>query len=120
MFSFFVFFPRLSPKFPPPPPPPTAEERKRGLRNVLQDMTQPVLLSMRDMASPDFPAENLRPNDINVRELCQKNHVSLDVFAGQAVGTFEPKTDRASTLGRLRILPMLLNARALWRILRGP
>jgi monoamine oxidase len=32
---------------------------------------------------------------------------------------FEPKTDRASSLGRLRILPMLLSARAMWRIPGG-
>ncbi len=97
----------------------TADERKRGLRNVLQGMTQPVLMSMGDISSPDFPAPSLRANDINVRELCQKNGVSLDVFAGQAVGMFEPKSDRASTLGRLRILPMMLSTRMVWRISGG-
>src|SRR6185369_18054960 len=30
----------------------TPEERKSGVRNVLQKMTQPVLLSLRDIASP--------------------------------------------------------------------
>jgi monoamine oxidase len=35
------------------------------------------------------------------------------------VGVFEPKTDRASALGRLRILPMLLSSRTVWRIPGG-
>jgi monoamine oxidase len=97
----------------------TATERQRGLRNVLQDMTQPILMSMRDIATPEFPSLALRQHDINVSEMCERDGISLDVFAGQAVGMFEPKTDRASSLGRLRILPMLLNSRAVWRIPGG-
>ena len=97
----------------------TADERKRGLRNVLQSTMQPILMSMRDISSPEFPSTSLREHDINVREMCKRSGVSLDVFAGQAVGTFEPKTDRASSLGRLRVLPMLLSARMLWRIPGG-
>jgi monoamine oxidase len=97
----------------------TADERKRGLRNVLQAMTQPILMSMRDIATPEFPSPSLRQHDINVSELCERDGISLDVFAGQAVGMFEPKTDRASSLGRLRILPMLLSSRAVWRIPGG-
>ncbi len=97
----------------------TADERKRGLRNVLQASAQPILMSMRNIASPEFPSESLRRNDINVGDLCKRDHISLDVFAGQSVGVMEPKTDRASTLGRLRVLPMLLSARALWRIPGG-
>ncbi|HEX6765510.1 MAG TPA: NAD(P)/FAD-dependent oxidoreductase, partial [Polyangiaceae bacterium] len=97
----------------------TADERKRGVKNVLQDTMQPILLSLRDIASPDFPSQSLRQYDIDVRELCAQRHMSLDVFAGQAVGVFEPKTDRASSLGRMRILPMLLSGRMLWRISGG-
>jgi monoamine oxidase len=97
----------------------TADERKRGVKNVLQDTMQPILLSLRDIASPDFPSRSLRQYDIDVRELCAQRHMSLDVFAGQAVGVFEPKTDRASSLGRMRILPMLLSGRMLWRISGG-
>jgi monoamine oxidase len=97
----------------------TADERKRGVRNVLQGMTQPILLSLRDIASPDYPAESLRRHDIDLRELCKREGVSLDVFASQGVGVFEPKTDHASTLGRLRVLPMLLSARMMWRIPGG-
>jgi monoamine oxidase len=77
------------------------------------------LMSMRDISTPEFPATSLREHDINVRELCKRDHISLDVFAAQGVGVFEPKTDRASSLGRLRILPMLLSARAMWRIPGG-
>ncbi|HEY3499691.1 MAG TPA: NAD(P)/FAD-dependent oxidoreductase [Polyangiaceae bacterium] len=97
----------------------SADERKRGPRNVLQDVMQPIMLSMRDIASPEFPAENLREHDIDVRELCKRKGISLDVFASQGVGVFEPKTDRASTLGRMRILPMLLSSRSVWRIPGG-
>jgi monoamine oxidase len=97
----------------------TAAERKQGLRNVLQGMTQPILMSMRDISTPAFPSVSLREHDIDVRELCKRAGVSLDVFAGQAVGLFEPKTDRASSLGRLRILPMLLSMRMVWRIPGG-
>ncbi len=97
----------------------TPDEKKKGIRNVLQDVAQPILMSMRDISSPDFPSQSLRKHDVNVRDLCKQNHVSLDVFAGQAVGTFEPKTDRASSLGRMRILPMLLSGRMLWRIVGG-
>ena len=67
----------------------------------------------------NFPAEGLRQHDITVREMCKQRGVSLDVFAGQAVGVFEPKTDRASSLGRARVLPMLLSARTVWRIPGG-
>ena len=80
---------------------------------------QPVLMSMRDISSPEFPSPSLRQHDINVRDLCKRDHISLDAFAAQGVGVFEPKTDRASSLGRLRILPMLLSARAMWRIPGG-
>lgn len=97
----------------------TADEKKRGVRNVMQASAQPILMSMRDIATPDFPAESLRKHDINVRDLCQRDGISLDVFAAQGIGVFEPKTDRASTLGRLRVLPMLLSARAMWRIPGG-
>jgi monoamine oxidase len=97
----------------------TADERKRGARNVLQDSMQPVLMSLRDIASPDFPAASLRQHDIDVRDFCKQHHLSLDLFAGQGVGVFEPKTDRASSLGRVRILPMLLGMRAVWRIQGG-
>jgi len=97
----------------------TADEKKRGARNVLQSKMQPLLLSLRDIASPDYPPESLRANDIDVRALCKREGMSLDVFAGQAIGVFEPKTDRASTLGRMRILPMLLSARMMWRIPGG-
>lgn len=97
----------------------TPEEKKLGVRNVIQKMSQPILLSMRDIASPDFPGESLRRNDIDVRALCAREKVSLDVFASQGVGVFEPKTDHASTLGRLRVLSMLLSSRAMWRIPGG-
>jgi monoamine oxidase len=97
----------------------TEDEKKRGLRNVLQETMQPIVLSLRDIASPEFPSASLRQHDIDVRALCKQHKVSLDVFAGQAVGTFEPKTDRASSLGRMRILPMMLSARMLWRIPGG-
>jgi monoamine oxidase len=97
----------------------TADEKKRGVRNVLQGKMQPVLLSLRDIASPDFPAEGLRQHDINVRDLCKRDGMSLDLFAAQGIGVFEVKTDRASSLGRMRILPMLLSGRALWRIPGG-
>jgi monoamine oxidase len=97
----------------------TADERKRGVRTVLQDTMQPILMSMRDISSPEFPSASLREHDINVRDLCKRSGISLDAFAGQGVGVFEPKTDRASSLGRLRILPMLLSARMMWRIPGG-
>jgi monoamine oxidase len=97
----------------------TADEKKRGLRNILQETMQPVLLSMRDIASPEFPSQSMRKHDIDVRALCKREGISLDVFAGQAVGVFEPKTDRASSLGRMRVLPMLLSARMVWRIPGG-
>jgi monoamine oxidase len=97
----------------------TAEERQRGARNVLQSTMQPILTSLRDIASPDFPSPNLRQHDLNVREFCTKHGMSLDVFAGQGVGIFEPKTDRASSLGRMRVIPMLLSMRAIWRIPGG-
>jgi monoamine oxidase len=76
-------------------------------------------MSMRDISSPEFPSASLREHDVNVRDLCKRDGISLDVFAGQGVGVFEPKTDRASSLGRLRILPMLLSARMMWRIPGG-
>jgi monoamine oxidase len=97
----------------------TADERKRGVRNVIQGAMQPILTSLRDIASPEFPPASLRPHDIDVRALCEKTGVSLDVFSGQAVGVFEPKTDRSSTLGRMRVLPMLLSMRMVWRIPGG-
>jgi monoamine oxidase len=97
----------------------TADEKKRGARNVLQGKMQPILMSMRDIASPDFPAAELRKHDITIRELCQREGLSLDVFSSMGVGVFEPKTDRASALGRLRILPMLLSSRTVWRIPGG-
>jgi monoamine oxidase len=97
----------------------TADEKKRGVRTVLQDTMQPVLTSLRDIASPEFPPESLRRHDINVRDLCKREHLSLDVFAAQGIGVFEPKTDRASSLGRMRVLPMLLSARSVWRIPGG-
>lgn len=97
----------------------TADERERGLRNVLQGMMQPILLSLRDISSPEFPAESLRQHDVDVREMCKQRGVSLDVFSSQGVGVFEPKTDRASSLGRLRVVPMLLSARGMWRIPGG-
>ncbi len=97
----------------------TAEEKKLGARNVLQGKTQSILLSLRDIASPDFPSPSLRQHDIDVRDFCKKNGMSLDIFAGQAAGIFEPKTDRASSLGRMRVLPMLLSMRMIWRIPGG-
>lgn len=97
----------------------TAEEKKKGVRNVLQDAMQPVLMSMRDIASPEFPGESLRKYDINVGDFSKQKGISLDAFAGQGIGVFEPKTDRASTLGRARILPMLLSTRSVWRIPGG-
>jgi monoamine oxidase len=97
----------------------TADERKRGVRNVIQGAMQPILMSMRDIASPEFPSEGLRRHDIDVRALCKREGVSLDAFSGQAVGIFEPKTDRSSTLGRMRVIPMLLSARMVWRIPGG-
>jgi monoamine oxidase len=97
----------------------TAEEKKKGARNILQGTMQPILMSMRDIASPEFPSQELRRHDINIRELCKREGISLDVFSSMGVGVFEPKTDRASALGRLRILPMLLSSRAVWRIPGG-
>jgi monoamine oxidase len=97
----------------------TAEERKRGLRNVVQGMMEPVVMSIRDIAGPSYPGESLRPYDVDVRELCKQKGVSLDAFAGQAVGVFEPKTDKASTLGRVRIIPQLMSSRTIWRIPGG-
>jgi monoamine oxidase len=97
----------------------TADERKRGVRNVIQGAMQPILMSLRDISSPDFPSASLKEHDIDIRALCKKQGVSLDAFSGQAVGIFEPKTDRSSTLGRMRVIPMLLSARALWRIPGG-
>jgi monoamine oxidase len=97
----------------------TADEKKRGVRSVLQDAMQPILLSLRDIASPEFPSESLRQHDIDLRELCRQKGVSLDVFAAQGVGVFEPKTDRASSLGRMRVIPMLLSSRMIWRIPGG-
>ena len=38
----------------------TADERKLGVRNVLQSAMQPVLISIRDISSPKFPSPNLR------------------------------------------------------------
>lgn len=97
----------------------TEAERKQGATNVLMGKTRPALLSLRDIASPDFPSQSLKRYDVDVREFCKQQGMSLDVFTGQAVGTFEPKTDRASSLGRMRVLPMLLSARMLWRIPGG-
>ncbi len=97
----------------------TADERKKGVRNVLQGMMQPTLFKMRDIASTDFPPASLRDQDIDVRAMCKRNGVSLDAFAAQGVGIFNPKTDRASSLGRMRVLPMLLSARTVWRIPGG-